>query len=150
MRLAPTWGERTSAGRCVATLDVVYWQTARQRGMGLRSLAPASCTQTDNNNNNRQTPGRRVCALCVEMLRHAARRALSSAVPTTPPPITSRVQQIFEDHGASSSLADFDTKFKVWLSGRTCHSDLRSRMSSGGRCLQSVREGSDLASRTAT
>ena len=49
------------------------------------------------------------------MLRLVTRRALctSVAVPTTPPAITSRVQQIFEDHSATSSLADSDTKFKV-------------------------------------
>eukprot|EP00964_Phaeocystis_antarctica_P004007 scaffold2156_cov67-Phaeocystis_antarctica.AAC.1 len=47
--------------------------------------------------------------------RLATRRALSTsvAVPTTPPAITSRVQQIFEDHSATSGLADNDTKFKA-------------------------------------
>ena len=45
----------------------------------------------------------------------ATRRTLctSVAVPTTPPAITSRVQQIFEDYSATSGLADNDTKFKV-------------------------------------
>ena len=49
------------------------------------------------------------------MLRLVTRRALCTSVqvPTTPPAITSRVQQIFEDHSATSGLADNDTKFKV-------------------------------------
>ena len=53
--------------------------------------------------------------LASSMLRLVTRRALCTSVqvPTTPPAITSRVQQIFEDHSATSGLADNDTKFKV-------------------------------------
>lgn len=49
------------------------------------------------------------------MLRIVTRRALCTSVqvPATPPAITSRVQQIFEDHSATSGLADNDMKFKV-------------------------------------
>lgn len=49
------------------------------------------------------------------MLRLAARRALCTSVdvPRTPPAITSRIQQIFEEHSATPGLADNDTKFKA-------------------------------------
>jgi|TARA_B100000459_G_scaffold136873_1_gene93707 hypothetical protein len=49
------------------------------------------------------------------MLRLAARRALCTSVdvPRTPPAIASRIQQIFEEHSATSGLADTDTKFKA-------------------------------------
>jgi len=47
--------------------------------------------------------------------RGAARRALCTSVdvPRTPPAIASRIQQIFEEHSATSGLADTDTKFKA-------------------------------------